>query len=193
MELNESQSIRDVYEKYFRVVTYFSFQLVKNKDEAENIAMEVFLKYIDRKDKFTSDNSVKSFLFKAARNRCIDYLRKQKSSKNYLRHIASLGEENLDITENNELILANIIQAVYAEIENLPQQRKAVFKAIYFEGKNTAAIAHELGISPQTVLNQKSKAIHAIKIKIIQGDLAELPVIAGLLDILFLFFLNPNS
>jgi RNA polymerase sigma-70 factor (ECF subfamily) len=70
------------------------------------------------------------------------------------------------------MIMARIIQAIYEEIEQLPKQRKSIFKAIFLHGKRTVTIANELNISQQTVLNQKSAAIRKIKQKLSKTELA---------------------
>ncbi|HEX3025379.1 MAG TPA: sigma-70 family RNA polymerase sigma factor, partial [Chitinophagaceae bacterium] len=151
-----------VFDKYYRAVCYFSFQLLKDRAEAEDVAMETFLRYINHQNEFLSDAAVKAFLFKVARNKCVDYLRKQSSSHNYQQHITQTNYPS-ENTVNNEQIIAGLLQLVYEEIEKLPQQRKQIFKAVFIEGKDTSTIAGEMNLSPQTVLNQKTKALQMLK------------------------------
>jgi RNA polymerase sigma-70 factor (ECF subfamily) len=51
-----------------------------------------------------------------------------------------------ELLVDQEMISAKVLQSIYAEIENLPNQCKQIFKSIYIEGNTTAEIAEELGI-----------------------------------------------
>ena len=175
-------SIKDVYNKHYPAICYFAYKLIKNKTEAEDIAMYAFLSLLNREDDLNKINSVKSFLYKTAYNKCVDYIRKQHSKNNYTHYIQS--NEELEISGSNEIIIAQVLQAIYEEIENLPEQRKIILKSIYLEEKNTATIANELNISQQTVLNQKSKAIQSIKIKLSLSGIDKL-LFSSLLYFLF--------
>lgn len=174
--------IKDIYNKHYRAICYFAYKLIKDKTEAEDIAMYSFSSLLNREEELNKISSIKSFLYKITYNKCVDYIRKQRSKTNYTHSIQS--NEELEISGTNEIIIAQVLQAIYEEIENLPEQRKIIFKAIYLEGKNTATIANELNISQQTVLNQKSKAIHTIKIKLSLSGVDKL-LLTTLLFLLF--------
>ena len=164
--------IRDVYNKHYRAICYFAFKLIRDKNEAEDIAMDAFLCLLNKEEELKNINSVKSFLYKITYNKCVDYIRKQQSKNNYSHYIHF--NEVLEILGTNEVVTAQVLQAIYEEIEKLPERQKIIFRAIYLEGKNTSIIANELNISQQTVLNQKSKAIQNIRIKLLQSGIEEL-------------------
>lgn len=71
----------------------------------------------------------------------------------------------------DEMIASKVLQVIYTEVENLPAQCKQAFKSIFIEGKNTATIAAEMGISTQTVLNQKSKALQLLRLRLYKEGL----------------------
>lgn len=174
--------VKDLYDKHFRAICYFALNLIHDKAIAEDIAMETFLSVLNQADKPDTEFATKSLLYKIARNKCIDHIRKQHSKSNYSSYIQFTQEA--EMTYDNEMIMANVLQVIYEEIEQLPEQRKKIFKAIFFEGKNTISIANELNISKQTVLNQKTAALHTIKLKLEKAGIKELslPVILLLIS-----------
>jgi RNA polymerase sigma-70 factor (ECF subfamily) len=167
--------IADVYKANYLALCYFAFKLVNDREEAQDIVMDTFTTLIN-KSGFDNCQSAKSFLFTAVHNRCIDHMRKQRAKTNYHNFLES-SNDIFEAAGNKEMLIAEVLQAIHKEIENLPEQRRVIFKAIYFEGKKTAAIAAELNISQQTVLNQKTKAIQSIKISLLKSGKYELAIL----------------
>lgn len=163
-------AIRELYEIHYRPLCYFNQKIIQHMQEAEDISTEIFLKLLHKKNDFESLQQIKAFLFTASKNACLDFLRKEKKQQKSQDIISPV----LDIDENlieQEMLTAKVLQSIYAEIESLPKQCKYVFKAIFIEGKSTTVIAEEMGLSPQTVLNQKTKALRIIRSAISQQDL----------------------
>ncbi|MNL13305.1 ECF RNA polymerase sigma factor SigL [compost metagenome] len=162
-------AVRKLYEIHYRPLCYFNQKIVHQMQEAEDISTEIFLKLLHKKNDFDSLQEIKSFLFTASKNACIDFLRKEKQQQKSNDQISFIADIDENLIEQ-ELLTAKVLQAIYAEIESLPKQCKQVFKAIFIEGKSTAAIAEEMGLSPQTVLNQKAKALQIIRSAVSQED-----------------------
>ncbi len=163
-------AIRQLYILIYRPLCYFAEKLVNDKEEAEDIAVDTFLKLLKKKKDFDSLSNVKAFLYKAARNACFDSLRKNQSKDKYNRELDYLTEPDKQYGEE-EMITTKVLQVIYAEVENLPSQCKQVFKSIFMEGKSTATVACEMGISTQTVLNQKSKALQSLRLTLYKEGL----------------------
>jgi len=158
----EEVSVRHLYHLHYRALCYFAEQLVSDKQEAEDIAVESFIKLLQKKTDFNNLSDIKSFLYTTTRNACFDLLRKNKVKDKSNRELEYLAQPDDQFGEA-EMITAKVLQTIYAEMENLPSQCRKVFTSIFIEGKTTAAIAEEMGISSQTVLNQKSKALQTLR------------------------------
>lgn len=166
----DEKIIRELYALHYRPLCYFAEKLVNDKEEAEDIAVDTFLKLLNKKHDFDNLQDIKSFLFTVARNACFDFLRKVKRRDKSNRELEYLAEPDERFGEM-EMITAKVLQTIYAEVENLSGQCRQVFKSIFVEGKNTATVAMEMGISPQTVLNQKSKALQTLRLKLYKEGL----------------------
>jgi RNA polymerase sigma factor (sigma-70 family) len=162
---------------------YFANKLLNDQAEAEDIVSESFIKLLNTTLKAIHPAELRSFLFAVTRNSCFDFLRKQKRINKQINQSPVIDEIDTCILEN-EMIFAQVLQIVYEEIENLPEQCRHVFKGIYFEGKSTADLATELSINRQTVLNHKSRAVQLLKFSILKKGIPEL------IFILILIFLK---
>ena len=155
-------AVKQLYNLHYRALCYFAEQLVGDTLEAEDIAVESFLKLMHKKADFNSLATIQAYLYTVTRNACFDLLRKNKRREKNISELTYLAAPD-PLFGEQEMITAQVLQVIYAAVENLPGQCKQVFKSIFIEGKNTATIAAEMGISPQTVLNQKTKAINSLR------------------------------
>jgi RNA polymerase sigma factor (sigma-70 family) len=74
---------KSLYDTYYRRMLLYSLSYVENKEIAEDIVQDVFLKLWEkRKDAFIV-SSVDSYLFRAVHNSCIQYFRHFKVSERY--------------------------------------------------------------------------------------------------------------
>ncbi|MCM5527357.1 RNA polymerase sigma factor [Parasegetibacter sp. NRK P23] len=154
----EEQAVRHLFHLYYPSLRYFATGIVVHTQEAEDIAIRVFQKFIEKKSGFSSIPAIRSFLYTSVKNAAIDFLRKEHTRLKKAEEIGYLVTVSEEI-EDEKMLEAKVLQLIYEEVERLPTQCSIIFKAYFFEGKDTASIALAMGLSPQTVLNQKSKAI----------------------------------
>lgn len=152
---------RRLYDLYYRPLCYYTEKIVKNSQEAEDIVVETFLKLINKRGDFEKLSEIRSFLYTAARNASIDYLRKIK--RQHQSHLELLYFSDPAFNDELEIINAQVLSVLYQEIENLPAQCAAVFKLLFFQRLSTSEIAAQMNISSKTVLNQKGKAIQLLR------------------------------
>jgi RNA polymerase sigma factor (sigma-70 family) len=174
----EEAAVRTLYDLHYRPLVYFAAEILMDQEEAEDIAVDSFLKLLERREGFQSLPSIRSYLYTTVKNACVDVLRRTKSREMNHKVIAELTGPD-EQTDNRELIIAKVLEAVHAEIEQLPIQSKRIFTAIFIDGKSTATVAGELGLSPQTVLNVKAKVLQQLRLKLHEAGYQE----SGLLSL----------
>ncbi|RKY84375.1 RNA polymerase subunit sigma-24, partial [candidate division KSB1 bacterium] len=63
----------------YRVATFnLVYKMVKNREEADDIVQETFIKAFNALSSFNEKYAFSTWLFKIATNNCIDFLRKKK-------------------------------------------------------------------------------------------------------------------
>lgn len=137
----------------------------QHMQEAEDAVQEVFTDLWKRREELNDDTNIYGYLVKAVRLQCFGKLRKHRTSTQYRKSIkdayqgmephipASLALESRELSQQ----LHDAINAVTAKAS-----RKA-FEMSYIEGLPHKVIALEMGISPQVVKNQISRALKVIR------------------------------
>ncbi|MDF2188500.1 sigma-70 family RNA polymerase sigma factor [Paraflavitalea sp. CAU 1676] len=159
----EEQAVRHLFHLYYPSLRYFAIDIVKDTQEAEDIAIRAFHKYLESRSQFESLPAIRSFFYTTVKNAGIDYLRKQHTHQRYLQDVKEQAYETADEQAEQSMLEAKVLQLIYEEVERLPIQCSTVFKAYFFEGKDTASIAAALNLSSQTVLNHKARAVQHLR------------------------------
>jgi RNA polymerase sigma-70 factor (ECF subfamily) len=162
-----SSAFRVIFENYNRILFTCSMQLVKDKEQAEDIVSEAFTKLWQRHDVFQTEEHIKAFLFVTTRNASLNYLRhiqRRTASQSELSYLQKDKDDQDIITE---MIEGELLRKIYPMIETLPNKCKTIFKLIYFEDASTDEVAEKLHITPRNVLNQKRRAIQLLKKKLL--------------------------
>lgn len=156
------EAFRLIYDRMVRPLTYFVENIIRSQVDAEDIVANAFYKLFHAREAMKSFDHVKRWLYVIVRNEAIDYLRaktRQRESHLDLTYLETGVEEHVE-TERVKTIL---LQDIHKEIEKLPRQRKTILRLYFFEQKNTTEIAEMMQLSPQTVLNHKTKALDSLR------------------------------
>jgi RNA polymerase sigma-70 factor (ECF subfamily) len=162
-----SSAFRIIFENYNKILFSCAMQLVKDKEQAEDIVSEVFTKLWQRHEVFQTEDHIKAFLFVATRNACLNYLRHIQRKTASQSELSYLQRDKDDQDIITDLIEGELLRKIYPLIETLPGKCKAIFKLIYFEDASTDEVAEKLRITPRNVLNQKRRAIQLLKKKLL--------------------------
>lgn len=83
-----------IYKKYSPLIYYVSFDILKVKEDVEDIVNETFLRMYSKRHNLTDEKSLKQYLVTIARNLSIDRIKE-------LSKTAQLDVEVADVSENN--------------------------------------------------------------------------------------------
>jgi len=153
-----------VYKSHKAALFFFVKRFVIDRAEAEDITAETFIKLWKIRHNFETHQNIKAFLYITARNACLDCLRARKKSTGMQQEMLYLLLQNNDITFIQDDIKADVLTQVKEKIEGLPPKCKQIFKMAFLERVKNADIAEKLGLSLQTVKNQKVRAIKLLRL-----------------------------
>ena len=88
-------AFEDIVKKYENKVYGIVFHMMKNQNEVEDLAQEVFLKVYKNLDRFKGDSSLYTWIYKITVNLCLDELKKRKNII-YLDEKISVEEGEID-------------------------------------------------------------------------------------------------
>ena len=164
MKKNDTDIFEILFKKHQPALVQFAYSKVNSLEEAKEIVQEVFIKVWERWDNLSLDDNLKYYLFTSTKNRCLNYLKRNKQ-ESFERieegHAFIIPTDNLQVLEL-EVIISKAIEA-------LPGKRREVFLLSRREQLSHQQIAELLEISYKTVENQIGLALKSIK-----GSLARL-------------------
>ena len=159
-----TQAFSVLLKRYQRPIHVLIRQIIPNREDAEELTQDVFIKAFRKLDSFKGSSSLSTWLYRIAWNTAISETRKKKLIYPEFdeNQFANLPDETVDEVlekENDELQLQRLEQA----IERLQPEEKALITLYYTESKPLAEIALILNLSAE---NTKVK-LHRTRKKIV--------------------------
>lgn len=154
-------------ERYNCKLIYFLNSYTHNPYDSEDLAADTFLTLIMKKPVFKEKSSFKTWLYKIARNKALDLIRKNKVRES----------ENID--EYSDISSDELIEKSYVKMENADMLYKAmdklhldyctVLKLMYFEGFDTNEICKIMNKNVKQVNNLTYRAKQALKEELLKA------------------------
>ncbi len=146
-------------EKYHIVLTKFIMNYVKNVDDAEDLAQDVFVYVFFNKKEYDFKYSFKTYLYTIARSRAINFLSRRKKNTKIddcleIFDIDDLIERKLEIKEKEEIV----VKAIH---KLKPEYQRVIF-LYYFEDFKYKEISKVLNIS----MSKTKVLINRAKVKL---------------------------
>lgn len=168
---------QELYENYHKDVFQFLFYMVKNREQAEDLVQEVYIKVMNSYDRFKGDSSEKTWLFSIARHVAIDHFRKQKRKRNRVLEFFDWGEKGHliqdDQPEPEEVALQNEeIQKVYKCLDHCSVDQKSVIILRYIQSMSIQETAEILGMSVSKVKTTQHRGMKSLQ-QLMQEDQKE--------------------
>lgn len=158
----DQQAFEKLYNLYsVRIIKRLVF-LLKDVEIAKEILQDVFLAVWEKRETIDSDKSFRSFLFRIAENKVIDYFRKAATDKKMREHIIRISTEFHYPTEDS-IAVKETGSIVQQAVNSLSPQRKKIFILCRLEGKSYEEAAKIMGISTGTVNDHMVKALRVVR------------------------------
>ena len=144
------------YETYADRVFAAAFSVCGNRDDADDVTQDVFLKYQTAGKDYADENHLKAWLLRAAINRAKDL----KTSYRYKNTVP--WEDYMDELEFPEPADGDLFRAVM----ELPEKYRVAIHLFYYEDYSIKEIAKTLRRSEGTVKSQLSRGRALLKSKL---------------------------
>lgn len=157
-------ALEELIRTYSDNLVRFAYLYVKDPYLAEDVAEDTFAALFIKRKKFTQKAKFKTYLYKIAKNKCVDCLRKNAKAvklddlENVLK--SASVEESFAIRERNKKL--------YRCIHALPEQYKDVIYLAYLDGFDVAEICQILGKNKKQIYNLLSRAKLSLKERLIK-------------------------
>ena len=146
-----------IYDYHYVLLCHVANQYLNDNFLSENIVGDVIFHLWEIRETLNITISIRSYLIKAVRNRCIDYLKSGSEKKEISFSVLvqeEVSEEKYLQSDNYPLgilLERELEHEIRMAIDKLPIECRCVFEKSRFEEKKYEEISQELGISINTV------------------------------------------
>ncbi len=157
IKLNDKDAINSIFQAYSKRLYNFAFAYLKTEGDSKDVVQDVFVSLWNNRNNLKENTNLEAYLFTITKNSVISVFRKKITEKTYLNHLRETAI--FQHVENDEQYDYEYLSSMIKDlIEQLPEQRKLVFKLSKEKELSNKAIAEELNISVKTVEDHITKA-----------------------------------
>lgn len=154
------------FREFHSALTFYAARWVKNRQIAQEIASEAFVKTWRMHWKLNSYAGIQAYLYKIVRRDC------QRAWKAEGK-LAKIHRSAPQATQTGEIALDNLVRAevhrlLYSALRELSPGSRKVLIMHYLEGKTNTEIAAELNLSDSTVRTQKTRGLETLRKKMLR-------------------------
>lgn len=176
LQRGDREAFRQLFRSHYGTLCRFAMQLLHDKAAAETIADDVFFAIWQNRADLTISTSMRSYLFTAIRNRCLNEMsskRRRPSTPGFAYDYEAELDLLAHVFADNSHPLGQLIEKelegeIARCVEALPHDCRRVFKMSRYEQMSYSEIADELGISVNTVKYHIKAALRQLHVSL--GD-----------------------
>ena len=154
---DDEEAFLKIYDEYWYKVFLIAYKRLGNKDVAEELTQDLFLKLWEKRHTLKPQN-ISSYLFVAIKNSVIDHIQSGLVANKYLHFYKTFGELSSTATQNI-IEFDDLTQAIEKGLTQLPTKTQEVFKLSRLESWSLDKIARHLHLSEKTVGYHLTKSL----------------------------------
>lgn len=170
-ESDDQEAFRALVEAYHNEVVNLAWRYVRDRQRAEDVAQETFLKVYGARKRYRPEAKFRTWLLRIATNLCISKLRKRRIKA----HSLTFGddEREREVTDDKAFdpsyaperkeIQARVREAV----ESLPERQRVAIILSKFHGLSYPELEETLGLSRQALKSLLHRAREALKARLV--------------------------
>lgn len=151
-------AFEQLVELYKEKIYYLAFRMLGNRQEAEDIIQETFIRVYKNLHKYDQTQKFSTWIYRIATNLCIDRLRKRKASYSLDAEMSD-GDgldgydriESQEITPEKQLLITETQTQIRDAIDKLPEKYKSVVVLRYLHDMSLQEISDILHMPITTI------------------------------------------
>ncbi len=171
----DTNSFAFLVEKYKIMVYSLAMKMLNNKEEAEEVSQDTFVKAFKNLSKFKGESKFSTWLYKIAYRNCLDLIKKKE--KKY--KTTTIDEVTVHKIKSTDNILEQITKKERALLlksclEKLPEQERSILWMFYFDELSLVEITEitELTLSNiKVILHRARKRLVSVINKNVKSEL----------------------
>lgn len=146
----DNMAMGELYSRYYQKVFQKCLTMVKDHDQAFDLAEESLIKAFDNLSSFRGVSSFSTWLYTITHRHCLEVLRKEK--KKNIKNNVDLDESNEPLIEPGDSMEAEEREAMMLALINaLPDEEKSLLLLKYNEGETIESLQRSMEVSSSAI------------------------------------------
>lgn len=162
LKAGDELAFRVVFERFYTRLCVFADRFVHDREASKDIVNDVFIKFWKAPKQFQHIDHVLASLYLSTKHTALNH--QQYVLRSMKRDFAYQAEfDDQDTHYLTEIARTEMLNELHVAIAQLPEKAGRIVRETYLEGKSNQEVADEMGISLQTLRNQKSRALAILR------------------------------
>ena len=162
IQSSDRDAFSKVYYEHFPGLCDFANVFVKDEEDAKELVQDVFFSIWNKRETWQPKGSIQSYLYKAVKNRALDFLKHQKVARGWSENVRNTVSLNMQSPED-DFCHSELSDIIEESINRMPEKRKVIFLLSREHGLTYKEIADTLQLSVKTVETQMGRAIKSLR------------------------------
>ncbi|MEI7982106.1 MAG: RNA polymerase sigma-70 factor [Bacteroidota bacterium] len=162
LQIKTRADFETLFKVHYSELCSYANGFLRDTDASEEVVQDLMFRIWIGRETLVFDTSVRSYLFRAVRNGCMNVIKHLSIREEYKLVRERENVENQPSRED-EIIISELEQKIRVAIDHLPVERRKIFILSRYDGFSYGRIAEKLGISVKTVENQMGKALRSLR------------------------------
>ncbi|WP_437399627.1 RNA polymerase sigma factor [Flagellimonas lutimaris] len=147
-----THAFSNLVDGYKDLVFTLAIRMLGNREEAEEVSQDVFIKVYKSLPNFKGDSKVSTWVYRIAYNTCLDRIKKNKKKRMHtdLNHIDQIAYADLD-TAYHKMVMAERSEMIERCLSKLSAEDAGVLTLFYLEEKNLQEMEETTNIPVNTL------------------------------------------
>lgn len=167
---SDEEAFHELFLESYNPLMRYANTFISDTDVTKDILQEVYAQLWQIRDRIDADKSLKALLYRMTKNRCINYIRSQRTTRLddvAASDIPSEEMEPMSLDGQSDVMLERKLSEW---IEILPERQREAFELSRFDGLDHHEIAKVMDCAPRTVNNHIVSALKTLREKLEQWN-----------------------
>jgi RNA polymerase sigma-70 factor (ECF subfamily) len=162
LKQGDKNAFEFIYKKFHQRLFTFCNKLMLNSDDADDVVQRVFITLWEQREKVHIEKTLTGYIYALARNIAYNDLKQAIHKTTAYELYVNSKDSYLDI-EKDEVLFKELIGVLNDLIEQLPPQRRLIFRLNRFYKLTYRTISQKLNITENTVDTQIRRALDFLR------------------------------
>ncbi len=164
VQAGDNSAFRKLFIKYYSALCEYA-SLYVGENESEDLVQRLMIYLWEERENICVENSLKAYLFRAVKNRCLNLIRDRKTRSKV--H-SIIHEELIGNFEDPGYygIISELSEKIKDAISNLPENYRETFELSRFGDTTNKKLAEMLSVSEKTIEYRISQSLKILRIEL---------------------------